>query len=122
VSSATARRAAARALAPAALMVLLFYLSSREAVGPDLPAWTRVIAHFCTYAALAASWAWALAPAIGRRAIATAAAVSFLYALSDEYHQSFVPGRDSDPLDVLTDTLGIAAALLAITRVAPRNR
>jgi VanZ family protein len=113
---------ALRAIAPLALMALIFLLSARESVGPELPAFTRVIAHFSEYALLTALWIWALAPALGGRAYAAAAAISFLYAISDEYHQSFVPGRDADPLDVLVDGLGIAAAtwLLRARRAGAR--
>ncbi len=100
-----------RALAPLALMALIFYLSAQPSVGPELPAWTRVIAHFTQYALLAGLWAWALLPALGRRGLMVAGLISFLYAVSDEYHQSFVEGRDSDPLDVAADAAGIAAAL-----------
>jgi VanZ family protein len=114
---------AVRAIAPLALMALIFYLSSRESVGPDLPAFTRVIAHFSEYALLTALWIWALAPSLGRRAFVAAAAISFLYAISDEFHQSSVAGRDADPLDVLVDVLGIAAATwLLRTRRAGERR
>jgi VanZ family protein len=34
-----------------------------------------------------------------------------LYGMSDEWHQSFVVGRDSDWLDWLADTLGATAAV-----------
>ena len=34
-----------------------------------------------------------------------------LYGASDEWHQSFVPGRDADILDWLADTLGASIAL-----------
>jgi VanZ family protein len=94
-------------------MALIFALSAESSPGPQLPAFTRVIAHFSEYALLAALWVWALLPALGRRALLAAAVISFLYALSDEYHQSFVDGRDSDPFDVLVDSLGIAAAVFA---------
>ena len=53
---------ALRALAPLALMALIFYLSAQQSVGPELPAFTRVIAHFGEYALLAALWVWALRP------------------------------------------------------------
>ena len=39
---------------------------------------------------------------------------SLLYAISDEFHQSFVPGRDADPWDVLADFIGIAIGLMSI--------
>ena len=35
------------------------------------------------------------------------AALSFLYAISDELHQSFVPGRNCSIWDVLIDSIGI---------------
>jgi VanZ family protein len=89
-------------------------------VGPDLPAWTRVAAHTTEYMALAALWAWALWPTLRPRALAVAAVISLVYALTDEWHQSFVPGRDADPLDVAADAFGIALALTVITAV--RNR
>jgi VanZ family protein len=114
---------AIRTIAPLALMALIFVLSAQESVGPGLPAFPRVIAHFSEYALLTALWAWALSPSLGRRAIVAAAAISFLYALSDEIHQSFVEGRDADPLDVLVDGLGIAAAtwLLQARRAGERR-
>ena len=108
-----------RALAPLALMALIFYLSAQPAVAPELPGWTRVLAHFIQFALLAAAWAWTLAPLLGGRALVVVAALSLAYAVSDEYHQSFVEGRDSDPLDVLVDGAGIAFAL---SLVAARSR
>ena len=105
-------------------MALIFYLAAQEAVGPDVPGWVRVVAHFGEYALLTTLWVWALAPMLGRRALAVAAAVTFLYALSDEYHQSFVEGRDADPLDVLADAAGIAFAIgvIAVARSRPADR
>jgi VanZ family protein len=91
-------------------MALIFYSSAQPSVGPDLPAWTRIVAHFAEYLVLASLWIWALAPRLGRRAIPAAAAISLLYAIFDEVHQSFVEGRDADPLDVLTDAAGILVA------------
>ena len=109
--------ALSRVLAPLAWMGLIFYLSAQQQVGPELPGFTRVIAHFTLYAVLAALWALALGPALGRRAaFAAAAAISFLYAISDEIHQSHVPGRDSDPFDVLVDCVGIGFAIWALNR------
>lgn len=35
-----------------------------------------------------------------------------LYGVSDEWHQSFVPGRDPSPVDWTADTLGAAAGTL----------
>ena len=104
-------------------MALIFYLSAQPQVGPELPAYTRVIAHFTEYAILATLWIWALAPLLGRRALLAAAAISFAYAISDELHQGFVRDRDSDPVDILIDTAGILTAtwLIAARRAALRR-
>ncbi len=47
--------------------------------------------------------------------------VGFLYAVSDELHQLFVPGRHAALIDVVIDTAGIIAALLMI-RLFYRNQ
>ncbi len=120
--SAWVKNAAPRALAPLALMGVIFYLSAQEAVGPSLPEWMRWIAHFSEYAALTALWIWALRPELGHRAVWVAIAISFAYAISDEIHQSFVEGRDSDPVDVIVDSLGIGVSALACRRWLARQR
>ncbi len=35
-----------------------------------------------------------------------------LFAVADEWHQSFVAGRVSDPKDVLIDSIGVIAGLI----------
>ncbi|RLD13355.1 hypothetical protein DRI50_07350 [candidate division KSB1 bacterium] len=45
---------------------------------------------------------------IRRNAYFIAVLVGFLFALSDEWHQSLVPGRDASVGDLLADILGIA--------------
>ncbi len=42
-------------------------------------------------------------------------AVSFVYALSDEWHQSYVPGRDASGTDLIADAAGVLAALLILS-------
>lgn len=44
-----------------------------------------------------------------------------LYGGSDEYHQSFVPGRTASGLDWLADILGVMAALAVIGIVRSRR-
>jgi len=39
---------------------------------------------------------------------------SSIYGISDEWHQSHVPGREADILDWLADTVGASIALVAI--------
>lgn len=47
--------------------------------------------------------------ATGRAGLALALAV--LYAVSDEIHQAFVPGRAGSPLDVAIDAVGVACGI-----------
>jgi VanZ family protein len=50
-------------------------------------------------------WSW-------KRVFTWSLVLAFLYACSDEYHQSFVPGRGGSALDVvLFDTTGAGLAL-----------
>jgi len=41
---------------------------------------------------------------------------SFLYAVSDEFHQSFIPNRGPSAVDVLIDTAGIIVFLIIFKR------
>lgn len=42
-----------------------------------------------------------------------------LYGVSDEWHQSFVPGRESSAADWLADSFGAAMAMLMLLRFKP---
>jgi VanZ family protein len=94
-------------------MALIFYLSSQ----PDLPHPKSGVvdllfssgAHLFMFGVLAVLWARALGERSGGWLIALI--LTLLYALSDEFHQSFVPGRHADPLDLVCDALGAALAL-----------
>ena len=46
--------------------------------------------------------------------LAGALSISSLYGLLDEVHQSFVPGRNSEFLDWVADSLGAAAGVLIV--------
>ncbi len=43
-----------------------------------------------------------------------------LYAVSDELHQHYVPGRRGAPLDVAIDAFGVLAGVLLLRRLAGR--
>ena len=59
----------------------------------------------------------------GSRALLYAALVcSFLYAVSDEYHQAFYPSREARAQDVFIDTAGAAAGLLIALALQRRRR
>ena len=59
-----------------------------------------------------------------RRNFAAASTLALLFAISDEYHQTFVPGRGGNWLDVMIDGLGIALAglLLRLRRKSRKDR
>ena len=50
-----------------------------------------------------------------RQAGTASAFLCFLYAASDEYHQTFVPGRGGTWYDVAIDSVGIAIAWLLVS-------
>lgn len=51
-----------------------------------------------------------------------AIAFASLYAVTDEFHQSFVPGRMCDPADWLTDTLGATLGVAIASFVSRKKR
>lgn len=92
--------------------------SSRSRV-PDLPgAPSDKLLHALAYAGLCACVIFAATR--GRRREATvrvvlaSAVVCVLFGVTDEWHQSFVPGRDPSAGDVAADALGSFAAAGAL--------
>ena len=53
-------------------------------------------------------------PSFPLRAAAIAFALSALYAMTDEFHQTFVPSREGQTTDVIIDSFGAAAGLFAL--------
>ena len=100
-----------------AYMALIFALSSISRP-PALPHGVDKDAHAVLYAGLGVLLVRALAGGWRRRVTLVAAigavAMAAAYGVSDEYHQSFVPLRQVEALDVLADTVGAAAAALSL--------
>ena len=112
-----------RLLAPLAMMAAIFYFSAQPFDGPELAGWEvalRKLGHFGGYALLTGLWWWALVGAV-RRPLALAAAISIGYAVTDEYHQTFVDNRHGSALDVGVDALGVAFACLSIRALGRRR-
>jgi VanZ family protein len=98
---------------------LIFAFSSVPDLGTGLGGWDlvlRKIAHAAEYAVLGAL----LARAVSRPALA--AALGVLYAVSDEVHQAFVPGRMGSPVDVAIDAVGVIAGVVLWERALARSR
>jgi VanZ family protein len=105
-------------LPPLAWMGMLFYLSAQPDVpqpsGPFLQQLYEKGGHAFAYAILAWLYLRALRPHIHNRTTLylVSAGLAALYALSDEYHQTFVPGRSGDLMDLVVDGAGICGAML----------
>ncbi len=94
-------------------MALIFWLSAQSDLDSGLGALDligRKILHAGTYAMLTWLWFRALRGTVPRPML-SAAVISVLYAISDEYHQHFVEGRHGSPIDVAIDSIGIAAVV-----------
>lgn len=105
---------------PLALMALIFYLSAQADLNSGLGVWDtigRKIVHFTIFGAL--WWLWDRALHHDHPLIA--AVITVAYAISDEYHQTFVDGRVGSPRDVLIDSAGVLAAWL-LSRWLARRR
>ena len=108
---------------PFLYMALIFIVSSLEQPPLPMPAfeWLTIdkLYHFIEYAILGGLLARAFAKA-GPAALPskfiwlTAAVLSILYGASDEWHQTFVPGRFATLADWVADVLGSIAGVLAV--------
>lgn len=104
-------------LPPLLWMVLIFAMSSRSTipVAPGLsPQLIAAAGHIVVYAILAVLLYRALTDHLEswqRRAL-LAWVIATLYGISDEFHQSFVPGRYATVEDVVLDAVGAAIGLL----------
>lgn len=108
---------------PLLYMALIFAVSSLEQ--PPLPMpefeWLTIdkLYHFIEYAILGVLLARALVKAKpsgipSRWVWHIAAAVSILYGASDEWHQTFVPGRFATLADWVADVLGSIAGVAGL--------
>jgi VanZ family protein len=105
--------AAWRWLPVIAWAALIFVLSSIPDLGTGLGGWDvalRKLAHAAEFAVLG----FLLLFALGRERWAVALGVA--YAVSDELHQHFVPGRQGSPLDVAIDAVGVVVGVLLAGR------
>uniref|UniRef100_A0A7C5ZZU9 VanZ-like domain-containing protein n=1 Tax=Thermus tengchongensis TaxID=1214928 RepID=A0A7C5ZZU9_9DEIN len=102
-------------------MGLLWWLSSQPATGMGLPhPWDKG-AHFLAYLLLG----FLLRLGLGR--FLPAFLLAALYGALDEWHQSFVPGREAFGWDLLADALGAWAGakypvVACATTGAPKRR
>ncbi len=107
-------------------MGIIFYLShqSGDELGSLLPIF-QIIApwmqsfnwgHFIAYFILACTYYIALGPsAYHLKGKLFVIVLCLLYGITDEFHQSFVPNRSPDLLDLRNDVTGAALAMLFVS-------
>ena len=110
-------------LPPLVLMGVIFALSAQPSLDSGLGVIDdvgRKLIHFGEYALLCFLWWRALASVTSpRRAAVLAFLITSGYAVTDEYHQTFVDGRHGTALDWLIDSAGAAVVAL---RLGARER
>ena len=93
-------------------MAFIFFLSSRSTVGIGQTQTERFLIlksfHLIEYAVLFVLYA------LSFRNLKTAFIAAYIYALTDEIHQAFIPGREGKFADTLIDLLGIVIGLIFI--------
>ena len=117
-----------------ALLVMVTIFAFSATPGDDLPRFGLVDllvkkgVHFAGYALLALAClrgfgdrTWNTASSTGRHSFWLAFGLTLAYALTDELHQVFTPGRHPSLLDVGVDAVGAALALL-ISAMSARLR
>lgn len=91
-------------------MIFIFYLSSRSTAGIPLTGTNRFLLlktfHLIEYTVLN------IFLNFGHYDLKKNFALSYVYALSDEFHQTFVPGREGKLLDTFIDVIGISIGTL----------
>ncbi len=110
-------------LPPIIWAVFVFLLSSLPSVTVEaLGTWDyffRKIWHMIEYAVLAVLFArLGICKKLPNREVYIISIIgAFCYALTDEWHQTFVVGRVGTPIDVGIDTLGAIAGVMLYARI-----
>ena len=108
-------------------MAVIFYMSHQpgEALDENVMVWVQTLfpvirdlnfGHFIAsfilalfvYLALGAKW-------LNWRGRLLTVLICVLYGVTDEYHQSFIPGRSPDLLDLRNDGIGALIAMLLVS-------
>ena len=103
---------------PALLWMGAIFFVSAQATVPSVPGrWDLILKklmHFAAYGALTYLYLRAMRESVSRDAPIRiiSAGLALLYALGDEYHQTFVPGRNGTLVDVGIDAVGVGTLIL----------
>jgi len=98
---------------------LIYLLSDIPTLDSGLSLTWDVVLRKMAHAAEFGVLSLLLLRAIGKKSTGAwlvAAVISILYAVTDEVHQRFVPGREGNVWDVVIDSLGVCIGLLVVRR------
>ncbi len=99
-------------------MGIIFFFSHQPGDSLALPLFPGAdkVAHALAYGVLSWTVIFSFSPALRRRrpglALALAILVPVVFGISDEYHQSFIAGRNPEFLDLAADAAGALAVSL----------
>ncbi|OGP32267.1 MAG: hypothetical protein A2073_03725 [Deltaproteobacteria bacterium GWC2_42_11] len=112
-------------LPPIAYMALIFYLSSQSFEELQLPEIWNIdkVIHFIEYGILGILWFRALNITIEKTQIIIiiAFAITFIYGISDEIHQYFVPNRNSSIYDAIADGFGAWVGIVLYRKIKAKK-
>jgi VanZ family protein len=106
------------------ILVGIFIISDQPRVElPEMNIWQmdkflHVIAYFVLGCTLAMAVEGNFKGSSQKAKIWMVVIIGALYAIEDEFHQSFVPGRSSDIFDILADFIGIGLSVLLFNKIA----
>lgn len=103
-----------RALPVIIFSIAIFYFSHQSRPPDTLPKFEHSdkLMHFIAYFLYGLALQFSFSKIRKKsRYIFLTILIGALYAASDEFHQSFIPGREADIFDWLADFLGIIASL-----------
>jgi VanZ family protein len=113
-------------LPPLVLMSVIFFFSDQPSLDSGLGVVDdigRKVVHFAEYALLCFLWWRALVTVTSApRAAAYAFLLASGYAVTDEFHQTFVEGRHGSPIDWAIDTAGAAVVALRLRKGRTREK
>lgn len=105
-----------------AYMGFIFFMSSGPVTSPTLNAFPDYVLHALGYSLLYVLLFWAVHEGVGivrrRAGYWLPGVLTVLYGISDEFHQSFIPTRQSALSDVAADAIGALIGTLLIMLAA----
>jgi len=103
---------------------LIYYMSSRSSIQTVDVYWQdfliKKIAHFTEYFIFTVLVYRALSNTTNfskKKSLVLSFVITVIYAALDEFHQSFIPGREPKIRDVVIDSIGSISAILCLSRI-----